>query len=434
MSTINSRLEYLWQQFSARQATRAELDELMEMLTAGNHDEESLLYLRQVLEATPGSEVDRQRWEPVLRSILRQEERVPAEVFAGVPAETKVSPGVRSLLRWSAAAAVIALFIGGIYLWRKQAADKLIVAAVPKDIGPGGNKATLTLAGGQTITLDSVASGQLALQGGTRVEKLHNGQLAYQADDKTREAGGSAGNGGGAGAEAGRPLINILSTPRGGQYMLTLPDGTVVWLNSASSIRFPTAFTGESREVELTGEGYFEVKHDPLHPFRVKAGEQVVEDIGTAFNINAYTDETVTRTTLIEGAARVSAMAGGRAAPGATAPAVRAAEAGSSVTLKPAQQAQLREGQKIHVAKDVNIEEVIAWKNGQISFANADFPSLMRQVARWYDVDIKYTGEVPTKHFFGLVDRNVNLSTIIDYFRENGIHIQQQGRTIIVAP
>ncbi|MBN9383881.1 MAG: FecR domain-containing protein [Chitinophagaceae bacterium] len=309
----------------------------------------------------------------------------------------------RRWLWWSAAAVLLLLIAGGYILFSGGKDSRQTAASAAMPIAPGRNKAWLTLANGTHVILDDAGSGNIASQGGVNVIKLDSGLLAYR-----RDAGGDAG-----------VVFNTITTPRGGQYQLILQDGTHVWLNAASSLRFPTAFAGKDRQVELTGEGYFEVKHIASRPFRVKVGQQLVEDIGTAFNINAYTDEDMARTSLIEGAVKVS---------------VSSDAAGAGVMLKPGQQAQFPGGKSLSVANNVDIEQVVAWKNGQIAFTNADFSSLMRQISRWYDIDVHYTGAVPKKRFFGLLDRNVYLSAILEYLQANGIHIKQEGRVITVSP
>ena len=305
-----------------------------------------------------------------------------------------------SWLRWPAAAAVLVLVAGASWLLNMRNKDqKTVIAATPvQAIQPGGNKAWLLLANGERLLLDDAQKGVVASQGGVQVVKLDSGLLAYN-----RGASGS-GEGG----------YNTVTTPRGGQYQLILSDGTKVWLNAASYLRFPVRFSGEERMVEMSGEAYFEVAHNAARPFRVKAGQHVVEDIGTAFNVNAYSDEPVARTTLIEGSVRVSGQ--------------------KTFTLHPGQQAQWQKTGKEAVTDGVDPEEVLAWKNGQIAFTNADFQSLMRSVSRWYDVNIHYSGAVPDAHFFGLLNRNVVLPTLLDYFRENGVHIKQEGRDITILP
>jgi ferric-dicitrate binding protein FerR (iron transport regulator) len=313
--------------------------------------------------------------------------------------KTRVNPFYRRRrFVWTAAAAVLILAGGVAFLFtpKEKQAPSATIAAAPIPIPPGSSKAILTLAGGQQVLLGNSARGAVASQGGMQVLQSDSGQLTY-VRGKNEEA---------------TILYNTVTIPRGGQYQVVLADGTKVWLNAASSLRYPTAFSGKDREVELTGEAYFEVTHNPSLPFRVKAGGQVIEDIGTAFNIHAYEDEAIAKTTLVEGAVKVTGA--------------------NTLVLKPGQQARGQKAGKLTLTEGVDVEEVIAWKNGQISFANADFASLMREVSRWYDVDIHYNGSVPSLHVFGLLDRRVYLSSILEFLQKSGVHIQQKGRVLLI--
>ena len=211
----------------------------------------------------------------------------------------------------------------------------------------------------------------------------------------------------------GAVAYNTLTTPRGGQYHLTLSDGTSVWLNAASSIKYPIAFTGNERRVEITGEVYFEVEHNAAKPFRVICNGQTVEDLGTHFNINAYNDENAVKTTLLEGSVNVSA-------------------AGKNKMLKPGEQAQLQHG-NIRIA-DVDVNKVAAWKNGLFQFNDDNIRDIMRQLGRWYDVDIKYEGNLPDWEFSGAIPRNANLSQVLDILSFVKVHFRIDGKTIVVKP
>ena len=281
-----------------------------------------------------------------------------------------------SLKRGMAVAAVFLLAITGVWLlMRRSSAPPASI--VRKDVGPGGNKATLTLANGTTILLDTAQRGAITSQGNSRVLKMDDGRLAYEPVTKKKES----------------PVYNTLSTPRGGQYQLTLPDGSRVWLNAASSITYPTAFTGDERTVKISGEAYIEVVHSKDQPFRVQAGDQLLEDIGTAFNINAYSDEPVVSTTLVEGKIKVS-------------------RGKVSRVLSPGQQVQGK-GSTLEIVAGVDVDQVLAWKNGAFSFRNADLPTVMRQLARWYDIEVEYTGAVPAGTFDGEIGRGLTLNQVL---------------------
>jgi len=281
-----------------------------------------------------------------------------------------------------------------------------LVEKVPStDIAPGGNKAVLTLADGSTISLDDAKAGELLEEGGMTITKTEDGLLTYSvhADQGKKNI---------------HPQFNTISTPKGGQYRVVLPDGTNVWLNAASSLKYPTQFTGRERLVELVGEAYFEVNSQrssksDLIPFYVKTSDQLVEVLGTHFNINAYADESSTKTTLVEGSVRISAEVKGRVA---------------SILLRPGEQARINKSSVGISAVEVN--NFIAWKNGFFQFQDSDIENVMRQFSRWYDVDVEFEGEAPIIKLWGKVYRNVNASEaleILEYFGFN-YRIVQEGK------
>ncbi|MDB5156001.1 MAG: anti-FecI sigma factor, FecR [Mucilaginibacter sp.] len=305
--------------------------------------------------------------------------------------------------RWqipAAAILLISLGIGGYFYLNslKQVADQETIA---KNIKPGYNQATLTLANGKTILLTGARNGQLALQGTATIKKTADGKVVYKTD-------------GSANAET-NVAYNTMTTPNGGQYQLTLADGTKVWLNATSSIRYPTAFTGKIREVTITGEAYFEVTHNNEHPFRVIANGQVIEDLGTEFNVNAYDDEPVVKTTLIKGSVRV-------------------VKGSSNALLKPGQAAITKIQRGDIQVENVDTDEAAAWKNGQTLFNDEDIKMIMRQVARWYNVNIVYEGEIPTRHFEGGISRKSDLSSVLRILELNNIHFTVTNHTIVVKP
>ena len=370
--------------------TEAEWSVLREALAEGRYDYLLEEDIRQTFEKE-----DAANWSSA------KEKKLWREIQHLTTGSAKPEKQTARVFLWfgRAAAAVVLLLAGGFYFFHGKEKKQVPMEVAVRPVPPGGNRAYLVLASGQRITLDSMNRITIPSQGGVQVLQPDSGLLTYMP-----------------GGESADIVYNTVTTPRGGQYQVLLADGTRVWLNAASSLRFPTAFPGKERWVELSGEAYFEVKHNSAQPFRVKAGGQVIEDLGTSFNVNTYDDETVARTTLIEGSARVTGT-GKR-----------------NVTLTPGQQAQWKTDGEISLVGGVDTEDVIAWKNGQISFANADFQSLMRQVARWYDVDIHYTGAVPKAHFFGILNRNVYLSSILEYLRHNGTHVRQEGKDIIISP
>lgn len=301
----------------------------------------------------------------------------------------------------SLAAACLLLAVAVNFLVQRR--DSAIVQAPAKHLSipaimPGRNTATLTLDNGERILLDSVGSGQLARQGGSRVLKTDNGKLRYEAKGVD-----------------GAIAYNLLTTPKSGQYSITLADGSRVWLNNLSSLRYPTAFDGKDRVVELTGEAYFEVAKDRSRPFVVKVRDAQVEVLGTSFNVMAYSDEESTQTTLLTGSVRVKA-------------------ADAIAILKPDEQAQVTKG-KLKLLEDMPVEDIVAWKNGFFYFGReVSFSAMMRQLARWYDVEIVYQGGVPDFEFSGKIDRSLPLNDVLQFLSKNQIHLRLEGRKLIVQP
>jgi transmembrane sensor len=322
-----------------------------------------------------------------------------AEILALRPAiatERTLRPGTK----WIAAAAAILVFIlAGVYLaGRKQAVQQ--VAKVQTDVLPGSNKAVLTLFNGKKIVLTSAQKGKLAYQGNTIINKTADDKLVYASQGNSTSAA---------------MVYNTLTTPRGGQYHLVLADGTNVLLNAASSIKYPAQFTGSERKVEITGEVYFEVVHDKNKPFRVVAGEQTVEDLGTKFDIDAYGDEPIIKTTLLEGSIQVS-RAGG-----------------TSAVLKPGE-ASVLTSDRLKITNG-DTEEAIAWKNGDFIFKNQNLQAIMKNVARWYDIDVKY-GELKNRNltYSGEVSRSKNLSAVLQMLESTGqVKFKIEGNNVRVS-
>jgi ferric-dicitrate binding protein FerR (iron transport regulator) len=289
------------------------------------------------------------------------------------------------------------------------------------DVAPGGNKAVLTLANGSTIVLDSAQDGTLAQQGTTKIIKLDGGALAYHAatdsrGETTEQTKGQTG-------PTEQTGYNTIATPRGGQYRIILPDGSKVWLNAASSLRFPAAFTGSERTVELTGEAYFEIAKNAGKPFHVKVpsggtagGSMDVEVLGTSFNVMAYTNEEKIHTTLLEGKVKVK-------------------QGAMAENLTPGRQAIVDQNTQAMEVSDANIEQAVAWKDGLFRFKETDIRELMRQVERWYDVDVVYRTDRGDQDFTGVVSRNKNVSTLLQMLELTGtVHFKIEGKRIIVLP
>jgi len=321
----------------------------------------------------------------------------------------KVVSQRKQLVIWprivAAASILLFLSIGGYYLFHKPHNQPRLTQNKTDDIPPGVNKAVLTLSNGRKILLTNAQTGKLANQNNTVISNTPKGQVVY-----TEVAGN-------ADLALEQVLYNSITTPNGGQYQVLLPDGSKVLLNAASSLRYPTAFTGKERKVELTGEAYFEVIHNEASPFLVITAGQVVEDIGTHFNINAYNDEYLIKTTLIDGSVKVSAK-------------------DRQVVLKPGQQSRLNidsAGQSMTVIENANVEEAIAWKNGYFRFNNKKIPEIMRQLSRWYDVDIIYKGNITNEGLNGKISRYKNISQILQMLESTGlVHFELHGKEVTV--
>jgi ferric-dicitrate binding protein FerR (iron transport regulator) len=308
---------------------------------------------------------------------------------------------IRRIVGWSVAASLITAF-GVIGLSRKTARPTLpapIVAKASQTVLPGRNTAILRLSNGQEIQLDSAGNGNLAIQGNARLVKLDSGSLSYVL----------------AGTDKNEIVpYNTLTTPRSGQYQLRLPDGSRVWLNNVSSLRYPTSFQGKTREVELSGEAYFEIAKDAAKPFVVKLRGEDVEVLGTSFNIMAYPEET-TQTTLLTGGVRVKT--------GKT-----------SVVLDPDEQAQLNESGSLKVLKNVPSQDIVSWKDGFFYFGRASFAAVMNKLARWYDVKVIYEGKAPDMEFGGKIDRSLPLNELLKFLDQNQVHFRLEGHTLVVLP
>lgn len=300
------------------------------------------------------------------------------------------------------AALVVVLVSAGIVLYNKRAAssEQALIPNLVSDISPGDNKATLTLADGSTISLTDAAPGTLDIAAaGVIATKTSAGQLVYTTTTSERQP-----------AETARHTI---ATPRGGQFQVTLPDGSTAWLNAASSLSYPVEFAKHERRVEMTGEVYFEIAKDKHRPFLVKTDDQTVTVLGTHFNINAYADEPVTRTTLLEGSIKIISH-----------------KANTSIVLQPGQRAEMRDHIRIDTA---DVQETVAWKNGDFMFNDESLSAILRKVSRWYDVDVVYPAGMQELRFTGMVSRSRNISAVLNMIESTGkAHFKLEERRIIV--
>jgi len=314
-------------------------------------------------------------------------------------------------LVWRISAAAAAIFIVfGLWLYIEIASSPATrnEVAYQNDIAPGSNKAYLTLANGERILLNDAQNGRLAEQGGVSVHKTADGDLVYEGNTSA----------------AGSVIVyNTIETPKGGQYTLTLPDGSKIWLNAASRVKFPASFAGAAkRRVELSGEAYFQIAKDKKHPFIVATDKQEVEVLGTHFNVNAYEDEKAVKTTLLEGSVKVVVIG----AEGSVAGGLK------SKILKPGQQSTL-DDKGIEVAS-VELDEAVAWKAGIFLFNEETLESIMKRLARWYDFEVEYKDADRQRVFGGGVSRYDNISKILTKMEKTGgVHFKIEGRKIIVT-
>ncbi|WP_426328739.1 FecR family protein [Pedobacter sp. R-06] len=349
------------------------------------------------------SEFD-QWYNSLENSLELQTEESRAEMehrlYQSITQKGNINP--RRSFRWprfaAAASIAILLGVGGFYFITKERSAR-VSEIVTNDIAPGGNNAILTLADGKKIVLSGAKNGNLAQLPDVRVIKTSDGNLSYQ---KTPSG------------QLSPSLVNynVVSTPLGGQYHLTLSDGTNAWLNAGSSIKYPTSFSGLERRVEITGEVYFEVAHNAAKPFRVVSAGQLVEVLGTHFNINAYADENNIRTTLIEGSVRISG-------------------ANQTKTIKPGEEAELS-SKGISIGR-ADTEEAIAWKNGYFRFNDENIESIMRKLSRWYGIEVSFQGSISQEGFNGKISRYKNISQALKMLEQTGaVHFEIKGRRVSV--
>lgn len=389
--------------------TTEEVDMLLARMEEGKDDSPWPSMIKRLIDdpGIAGMGNDEQR-ERLFRQLMER----------GRLAETAAQPGrlarIRPL-RWAVAAAFILLVAGSFWWFHAFRSENAVSTpgsplVAKSDLLPGGNKAILTLGNGSTIVLDSSAQGKLAEQPGSIIVKSGSGQIVYQ-----RTGGGDAHSLAGVDDALQSPYYNTLSTPRGGQYKLVLPDGSVVWLNAASSITYPTTFTGKERKVQISGEAYFEIAKNNAAPFRVKVRDLDVLVLGTHFDVNAYDDEASINTTLLEGAVKVASR-------------------DRQELLQPGQQAQLHKSGSLKVIPHIDEDAVMAWKNGFFSFHHTDLQTVMRELARWYDVEVEYRGNIPDMKFGGDISRSSNASQVLHILEESKIHFVIEGKKIIVTP
>ncbi|AOM76150.1 FecR family protein [Pedobacter steynii] len=392
---MKERIKHLLEQFEEGTLSREETDMLWELTGAeASAVEEGILEMMELQAPAEQQPSDDQDWAAVLNRIVSVDQPLPV----------KMAPSFTPL-RWVAAAVILITFGLGVYFYSavREGRPGSNPERYATDVPPGGNKAILKLADGSEISLTDAENGALVKQAGINIVKAADGQLVYHINpSKTSPEG-----------------YNTITTPRGGQYQVNLPDGTKVWLNAASSLKFPLSFTDQkTRMVELSGEAYFEVTKNKHQPFKVISTSasiggrtQVLEVLGTHFNVNAYADEESIRTTLLEGSVRLN----------------------HQLTLKPGEQSIFAHDH-FHVVP-ADTEETIAWKNGYFMFANEDLQHIMRKISRWYDLEIIYQGKITDNTFIGTVSRFKEVSEVLNILElTKTVHFKIEGRKIIVMP
>jgi ferric-dicitrate binding protein FerR (iron transport regulator) len=404
---MKERIDYLLNRWISKEITTEEREEFFSLLGVQNHDEDFKQSLNQLWFNTTASD--------------KMKEQVAEEIFRTITGGAKVITMKRSRpwIKWVAAACIIALVgvLANVYLKKNNVVAPPV--AITHDVSaPKETRAVITLANGQKVYLDSVDNGTIATETDVNVVKTADGKLVYQKLTANSQQ---------------LTAYNTLTNPRGSKVIdMTLSDGSHVWLNSGSSIKYPVAFIGKERVVEITGEAYFEVKHNAQQPFKVHLPNgSIVEDIGTSFNINSYSDEDDIKTTLIEGSVRITPLspAGGgglSASPNRERPGVD-----QGVVLKPGQQA-VATGNSLLNTRSADLDEVLAWKNGKFVFNKTDIQTTMRQIARWYDVEIEYKDDV-TGFFSGGISRLENASQVLKMLEMTGeVHFKIEGKKVIV--
>lgn len=386
-----------------QQADIEEARLFLEHLESGKDQEELLSLIEECLDNPVAEEVTVM---PEVLAALDQSFHVVKSRINALPKKRKLF----SFPRIAAAAAILFVVTAGLlFYFSNSGLGPEQISTYANDVSPAGNGATLILANGKRIRLSEVSNGELAKEGGVSISKTADGQLVYHIKNQDNQVGNH---------------INTLSTQNGETYMVVLPDQSKVWLNAGSTLKYPSKFSEKKRVVQLTGEAYFEIAKAKLPhsrlalPFSVQTASQTVEVLGTHFNVNAYVDQPDTRTTLLEGSVHISPQF--------------AKDKG--VMLVPGQQSILKDKDRIAV-RAVNLNKAIAWKNGKFVFDNESIEDIMQELSRWYDVEIKYQGDVSNRIFTGSMNRKMGLAAILTKISyTEAVHFKIEGRRVTVMP
>lgn len=401
MSLDNDRLHFLVKSLVDNKIDKEELKELSEILKAPENESAMHLEMKNVWTNTVEEQTDISK--DVYLNIISDAR------FSQTQENTKKVFSIfnnKNIISYAAALLLISGVALGLYLFKHQNSDSGIARLATNNTAvnkiENSEKAILTLSDGREIVLDQAKSGELAQEKNAVISKTADGQVVYNLSALKQTATNK------------QLTYNTITTPKGGNYQVILPDGTKVWLNAMSSLKFPVAFAGEHRNVELTGEGYFEVAKDKTKPFVVVAKDMKVRVLGTHFNVSAYDDDSSVKTSLLEGS-------------------VKAETSSSSILIKPGQQAYLLNGSSSINVKDIDVDEIIAWKNGYFVFRNEPIESIMKKISRWYDIEVNYQGNLSGKEFGGKYLKTNTLSELLKSLELTGtINFKVEGRRVTV--
>lgn len=384
----SERLTYLLKRYTQQALTageRMELKDLLDSVNAAELPDELIEALSKEMDPYYSLNQSDEEIDNMLRPVFSMDKGVTVRRIHRV----------HFMRKWGWAAAIILLLGSAVFLYtiNKKSEQPIVETTLPSDILPGTNKAVLTLADGRTIALDSTVSGNIAEQGNSAIVKTAIGEIVYNAQ----------------GAAENEVMMNTMATPRGGQYQLQLSDGTKIWLNAASSVTYPAVFVGRERKIKITGEAYLEVAKDKTKPFIVDIdGKSSVEVLGTSFNISSYPEEPI-KTTLVEGSIKMN-----------------------NKMLQPGEQAIVSES-KLEINREVDISQVLAWKNGYFSFQDASLQQIAGQLERWYDIEVEFETGAPNITLRGKMDRGVRLSGVMQLLDDFGVKTKLENRTLIIT-
>jgi transmembrane sensor len=418
-----NRINILLEKYTSRLSTEQEEEELYQLIAAEENEAAIKAWLMEVMEIEATAEIDKGKWDGVLKQILREaggEWSVVSEGEEAGSGEWSVVSGekeggkIKRLTIWkrvAVAASLVGVLMVGYWLIKDKTTDdgqQTTVVKVNDVSAPDKNRASIKLADGRIVYLDSMGNGELAMVNGIKINKTEDGKIEYS---------------GGSSVVGGELQYNTLSNPRGSKVInMTLVDGSKVWLNAGSSITYPVAFVGNERKVDVTGEAYFEIQSSVVsgesgvkRPFIVSKGDVSVTVLGTHFNVNAYDDESAIRVTLLEGKVNVSTKYDVR-----------------GTMIKPGEQASVV-NRETSVVRGVNIEQVMAWKNGRFEFKGTNIETIMRQVEKWYDVDVQFEDKI-NYNFVADINRDVPVSELLRLLElTNLVHFKVEGNKIIVS-